>query len=66
MNQITKNLAFEWAMDNIRVNTIAPWMIRTSLVDDLEVKSEFPPLLFIEHVHIYVFSIRKQKIKGLS
>ena len=52
MNQITKNLAFEWAKDNIRVNTIAPWIIRTSLVDDLEVKSEFPPLLFIEHVHI--------------
>ncbi|KAL2926768.1 hypothetical protein RDABS01_023090 [Bienertia sinuspersici] len=33
INQLTKNLACEWAKDNIRTNTIAPWYIRTSLVE---------------------------------
>lgn len=33
MNQLTKNLACEWAKDNIRINSVAPWIIRTSLVD---------------------------------
>lgn len=33
MNQITKNLACEWAKDNIRVNAIAPGLIRTSLYE---------------------------------
>ena len=32
MNQLTKNLACEWAKDNIRCNCVAPWYIRTSLV----------------------------------
>lgn len=36
MNQVTKNLACEWAKDNIRVNSVAPWMIRTSLTDAVE------------------------------
>jgi len=31
MIQLTKNLAGEWAKDNIRVNAIAPWYINTSL-----------------------------------
>jgi Tropinone reductase 1 len=29
--QLTRNLAVEWAPDNIRVNCIAPWYIRTPL-----------------------------------
>ncbi|XP_044473735.1 tropinone reductase homolog [Mangifera indica] len=33
MNQVTKNLACEWAKDNIRVNAVAPAVIKTSLVD---------------------------------
>ncbi|KAG8647654.1 hypothetical protein MANES_09G095432v8 [Manihot esculenta] len=33
VNQITKNLACEWAKDNIRVNAIAPGLIRTSLYE---------------------------------
>ncbi|KAH9736102.1 Tropinone reductase [Citrus sinensis] len=33
MNQLTKNLACEWAKDKIRVNSVAPWIIRTPLVD---------------------------------
>jgi len=33
--QLTKNLAVEWAADNIRVNTIAPWYIITPMVEQL-------------------------------
>ncbi|CAA3006812.1 tropinone reductase homolog At5g06060-like [Olea europaea subsp. europaea] len=35
INQLTKNLACEWAKDGIRVNCVAPWLIRTSLVEHL-------------------------------
>jgi Tropinone reductase 1 len=31
MAQMTKNLAAEWASDNIRVNMVAPWYTRTLL-----------------------------------
>ncbi|KAK7833528.1 tropinone reductase like protein [Quercus suber] len=31
MNQLTKNLACEWAKDNIRTNCVAPWYIKTPL-----------------------------------
>jgi Tropinone reductase 1 len=31
--QLTKNLAVEWAGEDIRVNSIAPWYIRTSLTE---------------------------------
>ena len=33
INQITKNFACEWAKDNIRSNSVAPWYIKTSLVE---------------------------------
>lgn len=35
MIQMTRNLAVEWAGDNIRVNCIAPWYIGTPLVNHL-------------------------------
>ncbi|XP_020241931.1 tropinone reductase homolog At5g06060-like isoform X6 [Asparagus officinalis] len=41
MNQITKNLACEWAKDNIRVNSVSPWYIRTSLVEGLFADKDF-------------------------
>ncbi|KAA8534176.1 hypothetical protein F0562_031631 [Nyssa sinensis] len=41
MNQLTKNLACEWAKDNIRCNCVAPWYIRTSLVEHLLDNKEF-------------------------
>ncbi|KAG4985321.1 hypothetical protein JHK86_033012 [Glycine max] len=34
MNQMTKNLACEWAKDNIRTNCVAPGMIRTPAADE--------------------------------
>lgn len=43
MNQLTKNLACEWAKDNIRVNSVAPWYIKTSLVK--HVSCPFPLFL---------------------
>ena len=33
--QLTKNLAVEWAKDNIRVNAVAPWYTKTPLVEHL-------------------------------
>lgn len=33
MTQMTRTLAVEWAADKIRVNTVAPWYIRTPLAE---------------------------------
>ncbi len=33
MNQLTRNLACEYAPDNIRVNSVAPWYNLTELTD---------------------------------
>ncbi|GMH26801.1 hypothetical protein Nepgr_028644 [Nepenthes gracilis] len=41
INQITKNLACEWAKDNIRTNAVAPWYTRTTLVDHLLADKSF-------------------------
>ncbi|XP_024537499.1 tropinone reductase homolog At5g06060-like isoform X1 [Selaginella moellendorffii] len=35
MNQITKNLACDWAQDGIRVNAVAPWYIKTDLAQQV-------------------------------
>lgn len=35
MNQLTRNLACEWAKDGIRVNGVAPWFINTPLVEQV-------------------------------
>ncbi|XP_006294711.2 tropinone reductase homolog At2g29170 isoform X1 [Capsella rubella] len=34
MNQLGRNLACEWASDNIRVNSVCPWFIATPLADN--------------------------------
>ncbi|XP_074268012.1 tropinone reductase homolog At5g06060-like isoform X1 [Silene latifolia] len=41
MNQLAKNLACEWAKDNIRTNSIAPWFIRTPLTQTALDNKEF-------------------------
>ncbi|PQQ06609.1 tropinone reductase homolog [Prunus yedoensis var. nudiflora] len=41
INQLTKNLACEWAKDNIRSNSVCPWYTRTSLVEHLLDNKEF-------------------------
>jgi Tropinone reductase 1 len=35
MIQLTKNLAGEWAKENIRVNAVAPWYIKTPLANEV-------------------------------
>ncbi|XP_058112216.1 tropinone reductase homolog At5g06060-like isoform X2 [Magnolia sinica] len=35
LNQLTKNLACEWAKDNIRTNCVAPWLTITPAIDDV-------------------------------
>ncbi|MCO5594779.1 hypothetical protein L7F22_048812, partial [Adiantum nelumboides] len=41
MNQITKNLACEWAKDGIRVNSVSPWYIKTDLAEQVLKDEEF-------------------------
>ncbi|CAJ1800600.1 unnamed protein product [Sphenostylis stenocarpa] len=35
MNQLTKNIALEWAKDNIRANAVAPGIVMTSLLESV-------------------------------
>jgi Tropinone reductase 1 len=41
MNQMTANLAVEWAADHIRVNAIAPWYIQTPLAEQVLKNKEY-------------------------
>ncbi|WZZ92110.1 hypothetical protein YC2023_120689 [Brassica napus] len=41
LNQLTRNLACEWACDNIRTNSVAPWYINTSFVEPVLENKEF-------------------------
>ncbi|KAL5750341.1 hypothetical protein ACOSP7_024944 [Xanthoceras sorbifolium] len=41
VNQLTKDLACEWAKDNIRSNSVAPWFIRTPLINRILSNKEF-------------------------
>ncbi|XP_056170250.1 tropinone reductase homolog At5g06060-like isoform X3 [Syzygium oleosum] len=46
INQLTKNLACEWAKDNIRINAVAPWGVKTTIAKpEAEIKEEFIKLL---------------------
>jgi len=35
VNQLTKNIALEWAKDNIRANVVAPGAVKTDLLDSI-------------------------------
>jgi Tropinone reductase 1 len=41
MNQMTRNLAVEWAVDGIRVNAVAPWYIETPLAGQVLADPEY-------------------------
>ena len=41
LDQLTRNLAIEWAVDNIRVNAVSPWYTRTPLVKSLMENKEY-------------------------
>jgi len=41
LQQLTKNLAVEWASDGIRVNAVSPWYTRTPLVQGLMENQEY-------------------------
>ncbi|KAA3602984.1 MAG: SDR family oxidoreductase [Calditrichaeota bacterium] len=41
INQLTKNLAVEWASENIRVNAVAPWYIKTPLAEQVLQDKEY-------------------------
>lgn len=41
MNQLAKNLACDWAKDNIRTNSVAPWYIKTSLTEENLAREDF-------------------------
>lgn len=41
MNQMTRNLAVEWAGDGIRINAVAPWYIETPLAGQVLADPEY-------------------------
>lgn len=54
INQLTKNLACEWGKDNIRANTVAPFGVRTNILnpEDIEpsILQQMGPLISRTHV----------------
>lgn len=45
INQLTRSLSVEWASDRIRVNTVAPWAIRTPLTETVLDNQDFLKLV---------------------
>ncbi|RCJ23430.1 tropinone reductase [Nostoc sp. ATCC 43529] len=45
INQLTRSLSVEWALDNIRVNTVAPWAIYTPLTKSVLDNQDFLKLV---------------------
>ncbi|XP_057808039.1 tropinone reductase homolog [Salvia miltiorrhiza] len=54
INQLTKNLACEWAKDNIRANAVAPFGVRTTIIKPEDVEMSIlqmvAPLMARTHV----------------
>ncbi|KAH6762063.1 Rossmann-fold superfamily protein [Perilla frutescens var. hirtella] len=45
INQLTKNLACEWAKDNIRANTVSPFGVRTTILKPEEIEPSILAML---------------------
>ncbi|KAL8092339.1 hypothetical protein AgCh_034578 [Apium graveolens] len=56
INQLTKSLACEWAQHNIRVNCVAPWVIKTDIVAGIQ---EDPGHKEILHAMVYRTPMRR-------
>ncbi|GLT89536.1 hypothetical protein SLE2022_075140 [Rubroshorea leprosula] len=49
IDQVSKNLACEWAKDNIRVNTVSPWAVNTTIGRAVQPDLDFPAVeLFLK------------------
>jgi len=46
LNQLAKNLACEWAKDDIRVNSVAPGYTNTPLLDGVSIPMSMPAVFF--------------------
>lgn len=55
INQLTKNLACEWATDSIRVNAVSPWAVNTQIS---------PPVLFFHNFNMLNNSVHILTIFG--
>ncbi|KAG6433808.1 hypothetical protein SASPL_105425 [Salvia splendens] len=55
INQLTKNLACEWAKDNIRANAVAPFGVKTTIIKpeevDVSILQKLAPLMARTHVN---------------
>ncbi|CAM0872475.1 unnamed protein product [Alopecurus aequalis] len=67
MNQLAKNLACEWAKDHIRTNSVAPWYIKTSMVEAVRVLTY---LIFLRSISssllVLIYIVRKFELVGRS
>lgn len=45
VNQLVKNLAREWAEDNIRTNGVAPWAVKTTLIPTESIPEEYMQIM---------------------
>ena len=65
LNQLAKNLACEWAKDNIRSNSVAPWVIKTPLADET-VRLLSLCMIALDHEvgHIYFIGLLSLLISG--
>ncbi|XP_029128798.1 tropinone reductase homolog At5g06060-like [Cajanus cajan] len=51
MNQLTKNLALEWAKDNIRANVAAPGPVMTKLLESIMVDICICRFIFLLYIN---------------
>ncbi|CAK9166381.1 unnamed protein product, partial [Ilex paraguariensis] len=66
INQLTKNLACEWAKDNIRINTVAPGGVRTTIIKPEDVEESIAKMLALVMARVPLRPIAEpNEISGL-